>query len=123
MPDTPEQKARKRIDAQLVAAGWQVQDRRHLNLHAAPGVALCETDVEGGFADYMLYDEEKARGYIQNFEQFLAENQDRLIALQILYNRPHAKRHLTYDLIRALALFGKDRLPTLLEELNTALAA
>ena len=51
MPDTPEQKARKRIDAQLVAAGWLVQDRRHLNLHAAPGVALCETDVEGGFAD------------------------------------------------------------------------
>ena len=49
------------------------------------------------------YDEEKARGYIQNFEQFLAENQDRLIALQILYNRPHAKRHLTYDLIRELA--------------------
>jgi type I restriction enzyme R subunit len=49
------------------------------------------------------YDVEKARGYIQNFEQFLAENRDRLLALQILYNRPHAKRHLTYDLIRELA--------------------
>jgi type I restriction enzyme R subunit len=49
------------------------------------------------------YDEEKARGYIQNFEQFLKENRDRLLALQILYNRPHAKRHLTYDLIRELA--------------------
>ena len=49
------------------------------------------------------YDEEKARGYIQNFEQFLSENRDRLLALQILYNRPHAKRHLTYDLIRELA--------------------
>ena len=49
------------------------------------------------------YDEEKAKGYIQNFEQFLAENRDRLLALQILYNRPHAKRHLTYDLIRELA--------------------
>ncbi len=49
------------------------------------------------------YDEEKARGYIQNFERFLEENRDRLLALQILYNRPHAKRHLTYDLIRELA--------------------
>jgi type I restriction enzyme R subunit len=49
------------------------------------------------------YDEEKARSYIQNFEQFLAENQDRIIALQILYRRPHAQRHLTYDLIRELA--------------------
>jgi type I restriction enzyme, R subunit len=49
------------------------------------------------------YDEEKARGYIHSFEQFLAEHQDRILALQILYNRPHAKRHLTYDLIRELA--------------------
>ena len=49
------------------------------------------------------YDEEKARGYIENFEQFLKDNRDRLLALQILYNRPRAKRHLTYDLIRELA--------------------
>src|SRR5439155_6017983 len=41
--------------------------------------------------------------YIHNFEQFLAENRDRLLALQILYNRPRAKRHLTYELIRELA--------------------
>ncbi len=60
----------------LVAAGWRVQDRRHLNLHAAPGVALCESDV-------------KSRG----------------------------------SLPRALALFGRERLPVLLEELNTTLAA
>jgi type I restriction enzyme R subunit len=62
MPETPEQKARKRIDVMLVAAGWLVQDRRRLNLHAAPGVALCETDVEGGFADYMLFVDAKAIG-------------------------------------------------------------
>jgi type I restriction enzyme R subunit len=65
MPDTPEQKARKRIDAMLVAAGWLVQDRRRLNLHAAPGVALCETDVEGGFADYMLFVDAKAIGVLE----------------------------------------------------------
>ena len=62
---TPEQRARKRIDATLVAAGWLVQDRRRLNLHAAPGIALCETDVEGGFADYMLFVDAKAIGVLE----------------------------------------------------------
>jgi type I restriction enzyme R subunit len=65
MPETPEQKARRQIDAQLVAAGWIVQDRRRLNLHAGPGVALCETDVEGGFADYMLFLDAKAAGVLE----------------------------------------------------------
>lgn len=52
---TPEQQARREIDAKLVAAGWLVQDRRHqLNLHAGPGVALCETDVEG--EDHLFLD-------------------------------------------------------------------
>ena len=62
---TPEQKARRVIDAQLTAAGWLVQDKRHLNLHAGPGVALCETDVEGGFADYMLFVDAKAIGVLE----------------------------------------------------------
>src|SRR5262249_34731251 len=66
-----------------------------------------ELTVDHISADTILrgtgYDEEKARDYIQNFEQFLAENRDRLLALQILYNRPLAKRHITYDLIRELA--------------------
>lgn len=36
MPD-PEALARQAIDAQLAAAGWVVQDRAALNLHAGPG--------------------------------------------------------------------------------------
>jgi type I restriction enzyme, R subunit len=55
MPETPEQEARREIDRHLKAAGWIVQDRRHLNLHAGPGIALCETEVASGFADYMLF--------------------------------------------------------------------
>jgi type I restriction enzyme R subunit len=65
MPETPEQKARRAIDTQLFAAGWLVQDRRRLNLHAAPGIALCETDLEGGFADYMLFVDAKAIGVLE----------------------------------------------------------
>jgi len=65
MPPTPEQLARALIDASLAAAGWLVQDRRRLNLHAAAGIALCETDVEGGFADYMLFVDGKAIGVLE----------------------------------------------------------
>ncbi|MFK5956404.1 MAG: DEAD/DEAH box helicase family protein [Planctomycetota bacterium] len=49
------------------------------------------------------YDEEKARGLIQNWQQFLNDNQDEITALQILYNKPHAKRHLVYEELKALA--------------------
>jgi type I restriction enzyme R subunit len=49
------------------------------------------------------YDEQKARGLIQNWQQFLEDNQDEITALQILYNRPHSKKHLVYEELKALA--------------------
>ncbi|MCF6313192.1 MAG: DEAD/DEAH box helicase family protein [Verrucomicrobiales bacterium] len=49
------------------------------------------------------YDEEKARGLISNWKQFLEDNQDEITALQILYNKPHAKRHLVYEELKGLA--------------------
>jgi hypothetical protein len=39
MPDTPEQLARQKIDAQLIAAGWVVQDFKQFNPAAGRGVA------------------------------------------------------------------------------------
>ena len=48
------------------------------------------------------YDEEKARGLIQNWKKFLADNRDEITALQILYNRHHGKRHLVYEELKAL---------------------
>ena len=45
MFETPEQNARRKIDRQLPAAGRLVQDKHHLNLRAAPGIARCETDT------------------------------------------------------------------------------
>jgi Restriction endonuclease len=62
---TPEQLARGNIDAMLTAAGWVIQDRRRINLHAAPAIALCETDVERGFADYGLFLDAKAIGVLE----------------------------------------------------------
>ncbi|MGL4401859.1 MAG: DEAD/DEAH box helicase family protein [Luteolibacter sp.] len=49
------------------------------------------------------YDEEKARQLVTSWKQFLEDNQDEITALQILYNRPHAKRHLVYEELKPLA--------------------
>jgi len=38
MPETPEQKARREIDAKLTASGWLVQDRDELDLTAGRGL-------------------------------------------------------------------------------------
>ena len=54
MTQTPEQQARVTIDKMLTDAGWLVQDRRELNLHAGRGVAVREFPLSTGPADYLL---------------------------------------------------------------------
>lgn len=67
MPLLPEQQARERIDAMLVAAGWVVQSRDALNLHAARGVAVREVHLlpGHGIADYLPFVDGKAVGVIE----------------------------------------------------------
>jgi type I restriction enzyme R subunit len=87
---TPEQRARDQIDRQLIAAGWQVQDNKAINLNAGTGIAVrdkfagqqiwpascCpqgawawmparqyQTDV--GPADYVLFVNQQAVGVIE----------------------------------------------------------
>lgn len=57
---TPEARARTKIDAMLGAAGWVVQSRDELNLHAGPGVAVREVPTPTGPADYVLFLDRKA---------------------------------------------------------------
>jgi type I restriction enzyme, R subunit len=65
MPD-PEAIARQDIDRQLQAAGWVVQDRDQLNIHAGPGVAVREVSIPGaGEADYLLIAGGKAIGILE----------------------------------------------------------
>jgi len=45
---TPEEKARAKIDAMLLASGWAVQTRDQLNLSAPHGVAVCELSFATG---------------------------------------------------------------------------
>src|SRR5450759_3199212 len=67
MPETPEQKARREIDADLAVAGWIVQDRDNLDLTAGRGIAVREFPMKSGFgfADYLLYLDRKAVGAVE----------------------------------------------------------
>jgi len=67
MTETPEQIARKEIDAKLQAAGWIVQSRDELDLTAGTGIAVREFPMKSGFgfADYLLYLDRKAAGAIE----------------------------------------------------------
>jgi len=64
---TPEALARLHIDQLLMAAGWVICDLKHVNLHAAQGVAIREFPLNPGhgFADYLLYVNGKACGVIE----------------------------------------------------------
>lgn len=48
------------------------------------------------------FDMKKSEQTIQNFETFIAEHRDQLIALQIIYNQPLGRQRLTYAAIREL---------------------
>jgi hypothetical protein len=43
MPETPEQRARREIDADLTAAGWFVQNRDEIDLTAGRGIAVSKS--------------------------------------------------------------------------------
>ena len=67
MTGTPEQNARRDIDANLEVAGWLVQSRSELDLPAGRGVAVREFPMKRGFgtADYALYIDHKIAGAIE----------------------------------------------------------
>ena len=62
------------------------------------------------------FDQERAQRTTESFEAFLAENRDRVTALQILYERPAGRQRLTYAQVRELA----DRLGDAPRYLTTA---
>src|SRR5438128_12316929 len=62
---TPEEQARQKIDAQLAACGWLVQDKSSINLSAALGVAIRELSFATGEPDYTLFADAKAIGTVE----------------------------------------------------------
>jgi len=65
MPETPEQRARQQIDAQLAACGWIVQDFKAVDFSAGRGIALREVPLTTGPCDYLLLVDRKALGVIE----------------------------------------------------------
>jgi type I restriction enzyme R subunit len=63
------------------------------------------------------YDENRAHSTVEKFQKFLGENRDRLVALQILYGRPHAAKKLDRAAIEELR-DALRRPPWLLEPVN-----
>jgi type I restriction enzyme R subunit len=65
--EPPEQRARRRIDAGLQAAGWAVQSRDEINLSAARGVAIREFKMAPGYgyADYLLFVDGRSVGALE----------------------------------------------------------
>ncbi|HEY1021824.1 MAG TPA: hypothetical protein VGE06_05900 [Flavisolibacter sp.] len=51
----PEQLAGDRIDEQLTACGWILQDKKSFNLAAGIGVAIRKYQTDAGPADYILF--------------------------------------------------------------------
>jgi type I restriction enzyme R subunit len=66
MPNqNPEQLARDKIDAMLIASGWIIQSKKNINLNACLGVAVTEYQTEIGPADYVLFVDKKPVGIIE----------------------------------------------------------
>ncbi len=66
MTSTPEEKARKIIDEQLINAGWIIQDRNDFDRTAGIGVAVREFLMDDNTeADYLLFVDGKACGIIE----------------------------------------------------------
>src|SRR6266851_4091475 len=65
--NAPEAKAREKIDALLVQAGWLVQDREDMNLTAGDAIAVREFKLEKGhgYVDYLLFVDGNAIGVVE----------------------------------------------------------
>ena len=61
----PEAQAREKIDQQLKAAGWLIQDLKQINLAAGLGVAVREFPTSKGPADYVLFVDKKPVGVLE----------------------------------------------------------
>lgn len=64
MTDKPEEKAREEIDRTLEQCGWEVQDRKNLDL-TRPAVACREFSTDVGPSDYLLIVDQRALGVVE----------------------------------------------------------
>ena len=71
---TPENMARRQIDARLEQSGWRVQDLKEVNPAASLGVAVREYPTSSGPVDYALFVDGRPVGVIEAKKDGLGEN-------------------------------------------------
>jgi type I restriction enzyme R subunit len=54
-------------------------------------------------ADFSAEDSQKARAMVESFREYIETHRDRIAALQIIYNQPYDRQHLTFQQVRELA--------------------
>jgi type I restriction enzyme, R subunit len=65
MNQSPEEISRDKIDTQLLACGWKIQNKKEINLNAGIGVAVREYQTDTGPADYLLFVDKNPVGIIE----------------------------------------------------------
>ncbi|WP_053364943.1 type I restriction endonuclease subunit R [Bacillus sp. FJAT-27245] len=53
-------------------------------------------------AEWDNFTKEKAEELVKNFEEYIVNNKDEIVALSIFYNQPYRRRHLTFKMIKEL---------------------
>ena len=96
----PEERARRRIDQLLEAAGWKIQNLKELNLGASLGVAVREFPLKAGPADYLLFVDRKAVGVVEAKPEGTTlsgvEEQSQKYLKAIPKNLPHVQEPLPF---------------------------
>ncbi len=116
-PDTVEQKIvgvhgaaadhkqREAVRNALKNAACEIFDNPELRQFLKDVKRLTEIRIDTVSTDAVVssgYDEKTARNAVDKFKAFLDQNRDRLVALQILYGRPHATQKLDRAAIEEL---------------------
>ena len=109
MSETPEQRARREIDADLTAAGWILQNKEDLDLTAGRGIAVRNFTMKPGFgfADYLLYLDRKAAGAVEAKPEGTltgVEAQSAKYAAGLLENLPAHRRPLPFTIQRLYSM-------------------
>ena len=124
---TPEQIARDVIDEMLSQAGWMVQNNNQINFNASLGIAVREFQTDAGFADYVLFIDNKPVGVVEakseNWGQNIttAEGQSRrYAAAQLKWVKNKEPLPFVYESTGVLTRFtnGRDPKPRSREVFN-----
>jgi type I restriction enzyme R subunit len=115
---TPDQSAS--VQKELKEQACRLFDSPQLRQGLVVAKARADVKIDTISTDEVIssgYDEAQAQNTVDRFKEFLEANKDQIVALQILYGRPHAQRRLTYEALEDLRDALK-RPPWLLEPIN-----